>query len=116
MTITRRTPLRRSAPLRAKRRKDPVTASARAAVLARDGACVLARLDDAHVCRDAFGRPHYPTAVHLLTIEHVKSELRAGKRAPSDLGHMVALCAWANGKPPSKDERALLRLYLESAR
>jgi hypothetical protein len=27
-----------------------------------------------------------------LTLEHVKSALRMGKRAPSDMAHLVALC------------------------
>lgn len=62
-------------------RSDPVTPETRAAVFRRDGSCVAPLLGGSAM--DCSGRS---------TIEHVKDELRMGKRAPSDLGHMVALC------------------------
>ena len=105
--VIRRTALRRS------RRSDPVTPALREAVLRRDGGCVLAMRDALHVCRDRLGGAHAPGAVHLLSMEHVHEGYgMAGKRAASDLRHVVALCYGANLKPPSKDERAWMREYL----
>ena len=70
-------------------------------------------MDRLHVCRDRLGGAHGPHAMHLLTIEHVHEGYgMAGRRAPSDLGHMVALCYGTNVKPPSRDERTLMRAYL----
>jgi len=89
-----------------------VTPALRDAVFARDKRCVLFNLDPDHVCRDRWGQPHMPGAVHLLTIEHVKSELRMGLRAPSDMGHCVAMCWAGNVGVPSKIQRAGLRAYL----
>ncbi len=63
------------------RRKDPVTPQLRIAVLTRDGGCLAPRLDpDAGPC---LGR---------LTLEHVKDQLRLGRRAPSDPAHLAVLC------------------------
>lgn len=91
---------------------DPVTASVRWAVMRRDGACVLSRLDAIHVCRDRWGNEHPASAIHRLTVEHVKSELRMGVRAPSDLGHLVAMCHAGNVGVPTKSEREQIREYL----
>lgn len=100
---------------RAPRRKDdPVTAAVRWAVMKRDGACVLSKLNAAHVCRDRWGEIHRPDATRALTVEHVKDELRMGRRAPSDLAHLVALCHGANVGVPSKEERAWMRAYLRA--
>jgi hypothetical protein len=84
-------------------RKDPVTPELRAAVLARDWACVAPRLDpSAGQCRG------------VLTLDHVKSQPMMGKRAPSDMEHLVTVCehhhlwsGWATSHRP------LLRRYLE---
>lgn len=89
-----------------------VTPALRAAVFERDKRCVLNILDERHVCRDRWGQVHMPTALHLCTVEHVKSDLRMGVRAPSDLEHCVAMCAWANVNVPSKDQRQAMRAYL----
>ncbi len=98
----------------AAKKADPVTPEMRTAVLSRDGECVLAKRDRAHVCRDALGRPHAPWALDMLSLEHVKSELRMGVRAPSDAAHLVALCHFANVAVPSKEVRAWMREYLAS--
>jgi hypothetical protein len=97
-----------------RRKPDPVTASVRWAVMHRDKRCVLSIYDPAHVCRDRWGAEHPPTNTRRLSIEHVKDELRMGVRAPSDLGHLVALCHGANVAVPSKDQRAWIREYLRS--
>jgi hypothetical protein len=93
--------------------RDRVTPALRDAVFARDKRCILSRLSDTHVCRDRWGQPHMPTATHLLTLEHVKTDLRIGLRAPSDMRHLVAMCAYSNVGVPSKDERVAIRAYLE---
>lgn len=101
--------------LRASRAKpDPVTGAVRWAVMRRDGQCVLSRLDPTHECRDRWGTPHPPTATRSLTVEHVKDELRMGQRAPSDLGHLVAMCYAGNVGVPSKEQRAAIREYLRT--
>lgn len=92
--------------------KDPVTAVVRWSVMRRDGGCVLALLDPEHRCRDKWGNPHAPTATRSLTVEHVKDSLRMGKRAPSDLDHLVAMCHAGNVGVPSKRNRAKVRDYL----
>lgn len=89
-----------------------VSPELRAAVFARDGRCVLAVLDAQHVCRDRWGTPHRSDATRLLTVEHVKTELRLGLRAPSDLRHLVAMCWAGNVGVPSKDQRQAIRVYL----
>lgn len=93
-------------------RRDRVTPELRDAVIARDGRCVLFDIEPGHVCRDRWGQVHMPTATHLLTLEHVKSELRMGLRAPSDMGHLVAMCHAGNVGVPSKANREAMREYL----
>ena len=93
---------------------DRVTPELVAALHARDRGCVLARIDPDHGCRDAWGMPHAPTDLGRLTVDHVKTELRMGKRAPSDLAHTLLLCAAANVGVPSKSERVAMRAYLAS--
>lgn len=44
--------------------------------------------------------------------EHVKKDLRAGKRADSTPDRMVTLCWAANNRPPTKLQRAAFREYL----
>lgn len=91
---------------------DRVTREMRDAVFARDKRCILSRLDDRHVCRDQWGQPHLSTMLHLLTLEHVKTDLRMGLRAPSDMGHLVAMCHSGNVGVPSKEQRQAIRAYL----
>lgn len=83
------------------------------AVMDRDKGCILHALEPGHVCRTVFGTEHPWDATDLLTVEHVKADLRMGVRAPDDLGFMVALCGYANNRPPSKVQRAAFREYLE---
>lgn len=84
-------------------------------VMDRDSGCVLYRLEPGHVCRTVFGLEHPWNATDLLTLEHVKAELRMGVRAPDDIGFLVALCGAANNRPPTKDQRAAFRSYLGMA-
>lgn len=117
--LTRRTPLRRTAmprvapKLRRHPKPDPVTPEVREFVLRRDGACLMAVYEPRHVCRDQWGRTHAPWATALLSLEHVKDELRMGVRAPSDPAHLVALCHGANVAVPCKEARVFFREYLE---
>jgi hypothetical protein len=89
-------------PIRRRARRDPVTPELRLAVLERDRGCVAAKFDEEW--RFCLGR---------LTLDHVKEQPRMGLRAPSDLGHLVALCeyhhlesGWATSHRPE------LRAYL----
>jgi len=91
---------------------NPVTGAVRWAVVHRDRMCVLAMLVTGHVCRDQWGERHASYDQRKLTIEHVKDELMMGRRAPSDVGHLVALCAGANIDVPSKSDREAMRHYL----
>ena len=89
-----------------------MTPDVRRAVLERDGECVLVKRDRFHVCRDQWNRWHAANDLDRLSLEHVKSELRAGVRAESDPEHLVAMCHAANVAVPSKDARAWMREYL----
>lgn len=91
-----------------------VSKELRWAVLIRDGGCVLHKLEPGHVCRDIWGQTHAWNDTDRCTLEHVKSDLRMGVRAPSDLEHLVALCGYENNRPPSKAHRALFREYLRT--
>lgn len=82
------------------------------AVMERDGGCVLHELEPGHVCRTRWGTEHPWDATDLLTIEHVKPDLRMGVRAADSMQTMVALCGAANNRPPTKVQRALMRQYL----
>jgi hypothetical protein len=85
--------------------RDPVTPEMREAVIERDRGCVAPDLDPcAGPCGGRF------------TIDHVKSQPMMGKRAPSDMAHLVTLCeyhhlwsGWATAHRP------LLRRYLATA-
>jgi hypothetical protein len=85
-------------------RKDPVTPELRLAVLRRDLGCVAPIHDPgADTCRGA------------LTLDHVKEQPMMGKRAPSDMAHLVTVCehhhlwsGWATSHRP------LLREYLKA--
>lgn len=96
-----------------RRRADRVTPELVEALRARDIGCVLSFLDPGHVCRDRWGAV---TDWQNASVEHVKSELRMGRRAPSDLEHTVLLCAGSNVGVPSKRERGLIRDYLAARR
>lgn len=83
------------------------------AVMERDRRCVLSFLEPGHECRTRWGTPHPPDAVDLLTYEHVKPNLAMGAPKLDDPRWGVALCGAANGRPPTKAQRALMREYLE---
>ena len=102
--------------MRRRRVSDPVTPEVRAAVFARDGECLLHKVDPEHACRDAWGNPHSPYEVERCSVEHVKDQPRMGKRAPSDASHLVALCHAANVAVPSKAAREFFRAYLAAWR
>lgn len=89
-----------------------VTPDLHAEILRRDRECVLSKIEPWHICRDEWGRIHYAGDLAKLTIEHVKSEPRLGKRAPSDPAHCLALCHAANVGVPNKSQRAAFRAYL----
>lgn len=93
-------------------RRDLVTPEVREFVLRRDRQCILFRMDEGHRCRDRFGNLHSAFNTDRLTLEHVKSELRMGRRAPSDPAHLVAMCHAGNVGVPSKEQRAAIREYL----
>lgn len=90
-------------------RRDPVTPEMALAIFALDGGCIAPRLGGTAL--DCWGR---------LTIEHVKSELRMGRRALSVRRNLVSLCqghmedgmragrCWNT----NKRNRALVREYL----
>ena len=103
----------RRTPLRRRRQPDPVKREDRADVFSRDKGCVLFWMEPGHECRDRFGNRHSPDDFGRLTLEHVKRDLRAGKRAESTPDRMVTLCGSANARPPSRVQRALFREYLE---
>lgn len=97
--------------------RDAVTPELHAAVLVRDKRCVLSIQDAAHVCRDQWNREHSAFDLAALTLEHVHCQGgMMGKRAPSDMGHLVALCAAANLRPPTKEQRQWFREYLTKVR
>lgn len=86
-------------------RKDPVSGIVALAVLRRDQGCVAPRLGGSEL--DCGGR---------ITLDHVKDQPMLGKRAPSDLAHLVSLCEnhhlWT---PWATSNRPALREYLEEA-
>ena len=76
----------------------------------RDRVCVLSFLEEGHECRTAYGTPHAPN--EWLTYEHVKPALGMGVKKFDDPRWGVALCGYANNRPPTKAQRALFREYL----
>lgn len=93
--------------------KDKVTPEVHDAVLKRDGACIVSKLDVNHVCRDQWGRMHSPNDLSKLTLDHVHDGGGVlGKRAPSDALHLVTICAKVNIDGPSRTIRQAEREYL----
>lgn len=97
--------------------KDPVTPELREAVLRRDGyQCIAPRI----ACRD----PNHVYGPNGLcgdvdqcsgraTLDHVKDQPRMGKRAPSDIDHLVTLCEWHHLRSGwATAHRPELRAYL----
>ena len=89
--------------------KDPVTPELREAVLKRDGGCVAPFIgvdyDPHNKTWDAIDR-----CKGRLTLDHVKDAPMMGKRAPSDMAHLVTLCwhhhldGWATAHRPELRE------------
>lgn len=74
-------------------RKDPVTDEVYRAVMRRDGDCIAA--SNHHLVRRLYLNHPYPAETRCegrLTLQHVKDAPRMGKRAPSDVRHLVVLC------------------------
>jgi len=92
--------------------RDRVTAEVHAAVLSRDGRCFLHRLDKDHICKNQWGVVHQADDRRWLTLDHVKDKPRMGKRAKSDLVHLVAMCWAGNVGGPSRAVRQAERAYL----
>jgi hypothetical protein len=118
----RKTPLSRFTPLRPKRptkrwqrpEEDKVSPELAAYIFARDKMCIAFRVEGpSHVCRTRFGDPHPPLDVKLLTIDHVKTEARMGKRAEPTKRNLVAACGWANNEGWCSANRQAERDYLE---
>jgi hypothetical protein len=96
-------------PIKRRGHKDPVSPELRAAVLERDGgecqAFWVAKLADL---------PYEGECSGQLTLDHVRDQPMAGKRAPSDMAHLVTLCwhhhldGWATSHRPE------LRDYLKT--
>ncbi len=103
--------MRRTA-IRSRPQADPVTPELYRLLMGRDRGCVLARLDPTHRCIDRWGYPAHPWDPRALSVEHVKRDLRAGRRAKSIPAFTVIICLGTNVKPPSEKERAKLREYL----
>ena len=94
-------------------RRDPVTPELHAAVLVRDRRCVRSKMEPEHGCRDRWGNPHAATALEYLTLDHVQSAYgRMGRRAPSDMAHLVSLCWDAHLGGWATSHRPELRAYL----
>lgn len=94
-------------------RDDAVTPLLRHQVFARDKVCILRKMDPRHQCKDAWGFPHAAGDVSRLTLDHVHLDGgHMGQRAPSDLRHLVAMCAYSNIQGPSREEREFERQYL----
>lgn len=82
-------------------------------VMLRDKACLLSKIEPGHVCRNIWGDVHAPDDVKQLSLEHVHlTGSMMGKRAPSTAASMIALCAWANVRVPSRVQRNAMRTYL----
>lgn len=80
------------------------------AVMDRDRVCVLSFLEPGHQCRTVYGTPHEPH--EFRTFEHVKEHLAMGIAKRDDPRWAVVLCGYANNRPPTKAQRALIRDYL----
>lgn len=95
----------------------PVTPSLREAVLRRDGLCVAVKLGFVHTCRDQWGNPHRADDLDKLTLDHVHHGYASlGKRAPSDLDHLLSLCWFSHLLGWATANRSSERAYLVAQR
>ena len=108
----RKTELTRRSPIRRHATKDPVSPELRQAVLERDGGCVALMIGE-HV-PGVVGRLPFSTCIGRLTLDHVREQPMMGKRAPSDLAHLVTLCEHHHLDGWATSHRPELRAYLES--
>lgn len=94
----------------------PVSAELHERVLRRDKYCFMVRVDPEHRCRDGWGTPHPCNDLSRMTVDHVHLHAGGtrGKRAPDDEQHLVAMCAEANIRGPSRIVREAEREYLRS--
>lgn len=103
--------------------KDPVSHELRRSVIERDARFVLRyrnlRVSDP-VCVAPLLDPEAGPCSGGTTLDHVKSQLRMGVRAPSDEAHLVTLCDGHTergakaGRQWNTTNRPLLRRYLAS--
>jgi len=106
---------------RPKRTRARVTPDTRQRVIERDMAgsldgnpCVAPRLGAKDDCADQWGRPIWVLEERSITLDHVREQPMMGKRAPSDMAHLVSVCwhhhldGWATAHRPE------LRAYLAS--
>jgi len=113
--LVRRTPLRPRKLYRAPWRRDLadiVTPEMHAYILLRDRMCFAAMKDPAHQCRDRWGNQHAADDLARLTLDHVHRAARAGKRAESVKGCLIAMCGDANNNGWASAHRQDERDYL----
>lgn len=97
--------------------RDPVTHDVRWQVLLRDRECVVVKLGLAETpCRNRWGMEHSPAELDFLTLDHVHDGYGCmGRRAPSRLSNLVAVCNFHHlgGASTTKSARAAIRDYLK---
>jgi hypothetical protein len=82
-------------------------------IFRRDRICIARRKEgSAHICRTRFGDVHEPDDWDYLTLEHVKLELRAGKRAEPTKRTLTLACGWANNEGWCSANRIWVRDYI----
>lgn len=85
-------------------------ANLRRFVLLRDGYCLLATLRyPGHECEGRWQRRAQRTNDSDYTLEHLTMVHSISEGRVDDDAHTVALCYATNIKPPSSDERAVMR-------
>lgn len=97
-------------------RKDGVSPELRAQVFERDRICFMARIHPrTHTCHTLYGEAHHSDDRYRLELDHFwLTGAHLGKRAPSDLEHLTALCGKENNRPPSHNTRESQREYIEA--
>ena len=99
--------------------RDQVSPEMYRAVIARDGGCVAPLVDPGcSPCRSQWGAVHDRSFLGMLTLDHVREEAMMGKRARSDMRHLVAICyghhiaTTGGGSNWATSHRGVLRDYL----
>lgn len=89
----------------------PLTRGAlRAAVIARDGQCVIAYLVPDHRCRDQWGQPMHPSDPAGLTLGHVREH--PGGRRRDEARWCIAQCFGSNLEHAESAHAEAVRAYL----